>query len=112
VLEQLVLPDEEDEREAEMAGRRLRRRWVEDEEAGAAERKAAAVAVAAAVVVGDTMVMARSHCFGYLICLGVGFGFGWRLAMEGRTGAQPNGRSGSSRPASSCRVQVSELLIF
>jgi hypothetical protein len=63
----LGLPGEEDEREAEMVGRRLRRRWVEDEEAGAAERKAAAVAVAAAVVVGDTMVMARSRCFAYLI---------------------------------------------
>lgn len=86
----MVLPDE---REAEIAGRRLRRRWVEDEEAGAAERKAAAVAVAVAAVVGDIMALARSRCFAYLI-------LGWRWEFGfGCDGGQNGGPTTDERLA-------------
>lgn len=77
----LVLPVEEAvARDAEMAGRRLRRRWVvqEEEEAGAAARKAA-------VAVAEIMAVAATSRRGlrWLFCLsnpawGREFGFGWR----------------------------------
>jgi hypothetical protein len=60
----LGLPEENGERDAKMAGRRLR--WRRVEEAGAAERKVAADAVA--VAAEDIMVAAIWRCFSRL-CL-------------------------------------------